>query len=67
MLNKQLKVYLGLRTSMIFLSFLQLFSSPLLFLLLCLLCTASLVNEIGSYKDDSWQMELKMVVVRLVT
>ena len=53
MLNKQLKVYLGLRTSLIFLSFLQLFSSPLLFLLLCLLCSASLVNEIGSYKDDS--------------
>ena len=53
MLNKQLKVYLGLRTSLIFLSFLQLFSSPLLFLLLCLLCSVSLVNEIGSYKDDS--------------
>ena len=67
MLNKQLKVYLGLRTSLIFLSFLQLFSSPLLFLPLCLLCSASLVNKIGSYKDDSWQMELKMVVVRLVT
>ena len=67
MLNKQLKVYLGLRTSLIFLFFLQLFSSALLFLLLCLFCSASLVNEIGSYKDDSWQMELKMVVVRLVT
>ena len=53
MLNKQLKVYLSLRTSLIFLGFLQLFSSPLLFLLLCLLRSASLVNKIGSYKDDS--------------
>ena len=67
MLNKKVKVYLCLRTSLIFFCFLVLFSSPLLFLLLCLLYSASLVNETGSYKEDSWQTELKMVVVRPVT
>ena len=61
MLNKQ--VCLGLRTSLIFICFvvvvvvvfffLLLFSSPRLFLFLCLLCSASLVNETGSYKEDS--------------
>ena len=62
MLNKQVKVCLGLRTSLIFICFvvvvvvvffLLLFSSPRLFLFLCLLCSASLVNETGSYKEDS--------------
>ena len=62
MLNKQGKVCLGLRTSLIFICFvvvvvvvffLLLFSSPRLFLFLCLLCSASLVNETGSYKEDS--------------
>ena len=57
MLNKQVKVCLGLRTSLIFICFvvvvvvvffLLLFSSPRLFLFLCLLCSASLVNETGS-------------------
>ena len=64
MLNKQVKVCLGLRTSLTFICFvvvvvvvvfffLLLFSSPRLFLFLCLLCSASLVNETGSYKEDS--------------
>ena len=36
MLNKKIKVYLDLTTSFIFVCFLQLFSKPQLFLLLCL-------------------------------
>ena len=66
MLKKQIKFYLGWGTDWIFLCFFLLFSQSLLFLLLCLLCSASLVNETGSYKEDSWQTELNMVVVRPV-
>ena len=53
MLNKKIKVYLDLTTSFIFVCFLQLFSQPQLFLLLCLFCYASLVNETCCYKEDS--------------